>query len=49
MAKRGVSEFFSLDEEPERIGLQSIPNIKRYLNWYENEYARLLLFVKQQD
>jgi hypothetical protein len=22
-------------------------NIKRYLNWYENEYARLLLFVKQ--
>lgn len=46
MAKHGVPEFFSLDDEPERIGLQIIPNIERYLNWYQNEYLKLLQFVK---
>ena len=47
MAKHGIPEFSSLGEEPERIGLRMIPNIKRYLDWYRNEYAQLLQLVKQ--
>ena len=47
MSTHGAPEFFSLDNEPERIGLQTIPNIERYLNWYQNEYAKLLRLVRQ--
>lgn len=47
MAKHGTLEFFSLGDEPEHIGLRMIPNIRRYLDWYQNEYAQLLQLVKQ--
>lgn len=47
MAKYGVSDFYSLGDDPERIGLRMIPNIKRYLDWYQEEYTQLMQFVNQ--
>ncbi|NLX90514.1 MAG: AAA family ATPase [Firmicutes bacterium] len=47
MAKHGMPEFFSLGDEPEHIGLRMISNIRRYLDWYQNEYAQLVQLVKQ--
>jgi len=42
MSTHGVPNFFSLGDEPERICVQQIPQIKRYLDWYQNEYEQLL-------
>ncbi|MCM1566373.1 MAG: AAA domain-containing protein [Dehalobacter sp.] len=47
IAKHDMIEFSSLDDEPERIGLRMIPNIKRYLDWYQEEYSNLMQFVNQ--
>lgn len=47
LAKQGTPEFSLLDNEPERIGMQIIPNIKRFLNWYQTEYTSLLQMVKE--
>lgn len=46
IAKYGVPSFESLDgEEPERIANNYIFDIKRYLQWYENEYAKLVEYI----
>ena len=45
MSKHGVPNFFSLGDEPERICMQQIPLIKRYLDWYKNEYGQLLQLI----
>jgi len=47
MAKHDVSDFYSLGDDPERIGLRMIPNIRRYLDWYQEEYTKLMQFVNQ--
>lgn len=47
LAKQGAPEFFALDGEPERIGVQLIPTIRRYLDWYQCEYPELLTLMKQ--
>lgn len=42
LAERGVPTFFNLDgESPERIARNWIPMIQTYLNWYQNDYAKL--------
>ena len=46
MAKHGSPAFDSLGEEPEEICLKRVPNIRRYLDWHQNEYARLLSLIK---
>ena len=47
IAKHDMIEFNTLGDEPERIGLRMIPNIKRYLDWYQEEYANMMQFVNQ--
>jgi very-short-patch-repair endonuclease len=47
MAKQGLPRFFDLGEEPEHISSKMISNIKRYLDWYNNDYKQLLLLVEQ--
>ena len=46
MAKHGSPEFFALGDDPEQIGFRMIPSIKRYLDWYQNEYALLMEIVE---
>lgn len=46
MAKPGTPEFFALGDEPERIGLQMIPLIRRYLDWYQTESTKITQLVK---
>ena len=41
VAKYGLPEFFTLGNAPEQIGLQIIPAINRYLDWYKNDYTYL--------
>lgn len=42
LAGRGVPAFFDLDgESPEQIARNWIPTIQTYLNWYQNDYAKL--------
>ena len=47
MAKHGSPEFFALGDDPEQIGFRMIPSIKRYLDWYQNEYAQLMEIVER--
>lgn len=48
MAKHGVMTFEKLDEhEPERIAKNYIPSILSYLDWYQNDYTRLVFLVEQ--
>jgi hypothetical protein len=43
LSVHGVPGFYDLDiREPERIAKNWIPNIQKYLGWYENEYHSLL-------
>ena len=41
MAKHGSPSFAMLGNEPEEVCKQRIPNIRRYLDWYQNEFAKL--------
>lgn len=41
IAKYGPLKFFDLGDEPEQICIQLVPSIKRYLDWYKNEYIEL--------
>ena len=41
MSARGVPHFSSLGDEPERVCWQQIPQIQRYLEWYQNEYDQV--------
>lgn len=45
ISTHGVPSFFSLGDEPERICMQQIPLIKRYLDWHKNEYGQLLQLI----
>lgn len=45
MAKQGAPAFAALGAEPEEICRQRIPNIRRYLDWYENEYSQLISLI----
>ena len=47
MAQHGAPKFSSFGDEPEQIAVKMIPNIRRYLDWYHNEYNNLLNSVKQ--
>ena len=47
IAKHEMIEFNSLGDEPERIGLRLIPSIKRYLDWHQEEYSKLMQYVNQ--
>lgn len=40
MAKHGTPSFSMLGDEPEEICKQMIPNIRRYLDWYQNELSQ---------
>jgi len=46
IAKHGTPDFFSLGDDPEYIGFRMIPSIRRYLDWYQNEYTPLLQLVE---
>jgi very-short-patch-repair endonuclease len=46
MAKYGSPDFNNLGNDPEEVCLQRVPNIQRYLTWYQNEYAEMLNLVK---
>lgn len=46
ISKHGTPDFFSLGNEPERVCLQIVPSIKRYLAWYQTEYAALRGLIK---
>lgn len=41
VAKHGLPEFSSLGQVPEQIGIQLIPAVNRYLDWYKNDYSFL--------
>ena len=42
LATQGVPKFFELDaSSPERIAHNWIPHIQKYLNWYQEDYAKL--------
>ena len=42
LATQGVPKFFELDaSSPERIARNWIPHIQKYLNWYQDDYAKL--------
>lgn len=41
MVEEGVPSFYDLGDEPERICMQTAPNIERYLSWYKKEYQSL--------
>ena len=42
LATQGVPKFFELDaSSPERIAHNWIPHIQKYLNWYQDDYAKL--------
>lgn len=44
--KSDIPRFFSLDEaEPERIALTFIPEIEKYLYWFDNEYEPLVEYI----
>ena len=46
IAKYDVPSFYDLDnDEPERVAANYIQWIKRYLQWYENEYAKLVEYI----
>ena len=45
MAKQGSPAFAALGTEPEEICEQRIPNIRRYLDWYQNEYAQFMSLI----
>jgi hypothetical protein len=46
----GVPAFFALTaHSPERIAKNWIPNINKYLNWYESAYAPLLERLESVD
>lgn len=48
LGKKGVSKFFDLDiEEPEKIAQKYVDRITKYLNWYENDYPRLINLLKK--
>ena len=43
IAKYGVPKFYDLDQDaPEHIAANYIPLIKRYLDWFKNEYEVLI-------
>ena len=46
MGVRGVPHFDSLGDEPERVCWQQIPQIQRYLEWYQNEYEQVLQLLR---
>lgn len=42
IAKHGVPRFYDLDpQEPERVAANYIPLVRRYLDWFKDEYAVL--------
>ena len=44
IAKHGVPFFYDLDaNDPERVAANYIPQIQRYLDWFQNEYEVLLM------
>lgn len=45
MAKHGSPSFAKLGEEAEEICRQRIPNIQRYLDWYQNEFAQFMSLI----
>lgn len=45
MAKQGSPAFAALGAEPEEICRQRIPIIRRYLDWYQNEYSQLITLI----
>ena len=45
MAKQGSPSFSTLGDEPEEICRQRIPNIRRYLDWYQNEFAQFTSLI----
>ena len=46
MSPCGAPAFEELGAEPEEICSQRIPGIRRYLDWYNNEYTQLLSLLK---
>ena len=47
LSSHGVPRFFELDcSSPERIARNWIPLMKRYLDWYKEEYTQLLESLK---
>lgn len=47
LSPHGIPHFFELDcSSPERVAKNWVPLIKRYLDWHQEEYARLLENVK---
>ena len=46
MAKQGSPSFSTLGDEPEEICRQRIPNIRRYLDWYQNEFAQFTSLIR---
>lgn len=45
MVKHGSPSFATLGDEPEEVCRQRIPNIRRYLNWYQNEFAQFKCLI----
>jgi len=42
IARHGVPQFYDLDQDdPERVASNYIPLIRRYLDWFQNEYEDL--------
>jgi len=46
MAKQGSPSFETLGDEPEEICMQRISNIYRYLDWYQNEFAKFKRLIE---
>lgn len=43
LTPNGMPEFFSLDmKEPESVAVNILPQIERYLDWYNTDYQRLV-------
>jgi len=47
IAKHGSPSFSELGHEPEDACKYRIPNIKRYIDWYENEHTVLLSLIEK--
>lgn len=46
MGSHNVPPFANLGDEPEIVCRQQIPQIKRCLNWYQNDYSQLLQSIR---
>lgn len=47
ITKRGGPKFEDFGEEPERICLRRIDKIKKYINWYNDEYFDIRNMIKE--